>query len=69
MELLFSYPAKSKFSFGISTKSGTEEGSLIGSVEELIKRVASVINLGTSDRTVPIEKIKNSEEFHYRRIF
>lgn len=69
LELLFSYPKEAKFSFGVSTRSAIEGGPLIGSTEELIKRVVGIINFGTSDRTVPIEKIKNPEEFRYRRIF
>ncbi|HEV3269297.1 MAG TPA: hypothetical protein VGZ69_01460 [Candidatus Rhabdochlamydia sp.] len=50
--LLVSSPKESKFSFGVSTKLATEGGSLIGETEELIKRTASIINSGTSDRTV-----------------
>lgn len=63
--LLVSSPKKAKFSFGVSTKSATEGRSLIGETEELIKRTASIINSGTLDRTVPIEKIKNHTELRY----
>ncbi|PWU14204.1 MAG: hypothetical protein C5B45_04820 [Chlamydiae bacterium] len=63
LELLVSYPREAPFCFGISTKSATE------STEKLIVRVTNIINLGTSDRTVPIKEIKKPEELRYRTSF